>query len=96
MNAPPLDRAHTRLRVAVAEEEDAGVVPEEPQFGQERGVLLGFLRGRLRGLLVLQTQPLDLLEDLPERVSQSISTHNIRVSSVVGISPFKRMYLTLS
>lgn len=44
----------------------AGRIPEEPQFGQKCGVLLGFFWGRLRGLLVLQTQPLDLLEDLPE------------------------------
>lgn len=43
-------------------------IPEEPQFSQKRGVLLGFFWGRLRRLLVLQTQPLDLLEDLPEEV----------------------------
>lgn len=52
------------------------MIPEEPQFRQECGVLLGFFWGRLRGLLVLQTQPLDLLEDLPECVSQSISSLN--------------------
>lgn len=42
------------------------MIPEEPQFGQEGGVLLGLLRCWLGGLLVLQTQPLDLLQDLPE------------------------------
>lgn len=42
------------------------VIPEQPQFCQERRVLLGFFWGRLRGLFVLQTQPLDLLQDLSE------------------------------
>lgn len=49
------------------------MIPEEPQFSEKCGVLLGFFWGRLRGLLVLQTQPLDLLEDLPELVSQSVN-----------------------
>ncbi len=44
----------------------AGMIPEEPQFSEKCGVLLGFFWGRLRGLLMLQTQPLDLLKDLPE------------------------------
>lgn len=47
-------------------------IPEEPQFRQERRVLLGFFWGGLRGLLMLQTQALDLLEDLPAWISQSI------------------------
>lgn len=50
------------------------LLPEEPQFGQERRVLLGFFWGGLRGLLMLQTQPLDLLEDLPARINQSITS----------------------
>lgn len=53
-----------------------GTLPEEPQFRQKRGVLLGFFWGRLRGLLMLQTQPLDLLKDLPEWVSLLISSLN--------------------
>ena len=44
----------------------AEMIPEEPQFSQKCGVLLGFFWGWLRGLLMLQTQPLDLLKDLPE------------------------------
>lgn len=47
-------------------------IPEEPQFRQEGGVLLGFFWGGLRGLLVLQTQPLDLLEDLPAWIRSTV------------------------
>lgn len=39
-------------------------LPQEPQLGQQRGVLLGFLRGGLGRLLVLQTETLNLLQDL--------------------------------
>lgn len=43
----------------------AGIIPEEPQLSKQRGVLLSFFGGRLGRLLMLQTQPLDLLQDLP-------------------------------
>lgn len=39
-------------------------LPQEPQLGQQRGVLLGLLRGGLGRLLVLQTETLNLLQDL--------------------------------
>lgn len=52
------------------------MLPEEPQFRQKCGVLLGFFWGRLRGLLVLQTQPLDLLKDLPKWVTLLIRSLN--------------------
>lgn len=42
------------------------MVPKEPEFGQQCGVLLGLLGGGLGGLLMLQTQSLDLLKDLSE------------------------------
>lgn len=48
------------------------MIPEEPQFRQEGGVLLGFFWGGLRGLLMLQTQPLDLLEDLPAWIRPTV------------------------
>lgn len=37
------------------------LLPEEPQLGQQSGVLLRLLRSGLRGLFMLQPQPLDLL-----------------------------------
>lgn len=37
------------------------LLPEEPQLRQQSGVLLRLLWGGLRGLFVLQPQPLDLL-----------------------------------
>lgn len=61
---------HRSFLSVVAED---GTVPEEPQFSQKCGVLLGLFRGRLRGLFVLQTQPLDLLEDLPDGARQPVS-----------------------
>lgn len=38
--------------------------PQQPQLCQQRGVLLGFLRGGLGSLLVLQAETLNLLQDL--------------------------------
>ena len=45
-------------------------LPQEPQLGQQRGVLLGFLRGGLGRLLVLQTEALNLLQDLSRQVGE--------------------------
>ena len=39
-------------------------LPQEPQLGQQRGVLLGLLRGGLGRRLVLPTETLNLLQDL--------------------------------
>lgn len=39
--------------------------PQQPQLSQQGGVLLGLLGCRLGGLLMLQAQALDLLQDLP-------------------------------
>lgn len=38
--------------------------PQQPQLCQQRGVLLGLLRGGLGSLLMLQTETLNLLQDL--------------------------------
>lgn len=40
-------------------------LPQQPQLGQQCGVLLCLLGGGLGSLLMLQTETLDLLQDLP-------------------------------
>lgn len=49
----------------VADKSDApSHLPQQPQLCQQRGVLLRLLRGGLGGLLVLQTETVNLLQDL--------------------------------
>lgn len=62
-------------------------LPQQPQLGQQRGVLLGLLRGGLGSLLVLQAETLDLLQDLPgegeewKRATEGLTALSLPVGS---------------
>ena len=45
-------------------------LPQQPQLRQQCGVLLGLLRGRLGSLLMLQTETLNLLQDLSREMDE--------------------------
>jgi len=72
-----------------------GVLPEKPEFSQQSRVLLGFLGGGLRGLFVLQPEPLDFLEDLSRETTEGRLKRKKgqppRCSSTL-LQPFRRSF----